>query len=484
MSFFLAKVPEGTHLYHGTWKPGPIQGTEWLAFEPEHALLFARSRSPPQRDPPDGHPTEPMGSSHHRNRQYPLQVPNYESGPEPNPEPSTPGYLHTYTPTHPLHLLYIDGMSAGKTSNGTLDTQDYVLVNLSDSKRGGMVGEFERAHTLCNLSATVWQHKIDGVIRMEGGFEIILCDFERDLELQEIIPVRESEAGNGRRMGMLGGWRYYKAITDRYHGIGGSRVTLDYDYFVSAFEDAIPAMWDNDVQSDIAMPRLENVADGHLVKIRDRVTQMIVASNREGTKKEKGVGTNWQEVIDMIVERYTAPLHYLGNASSPVRTSEEELGTYLASLLRPFIDYTLRNTTREVQRCVSQFLPSSMDDATLAARAVQSVTHRICSTLLVSLDTSILSLSKSSLADSLAHINALVRYLQWTTWKQCLSCNDEEICMTPIWPMGTHEDHRAPSCLKESDVVGRGGYWGTMMGRPPPERWDEGVQGVGKTPRA
>jgi hypothetical protein len=50
MSFFLATVPAGTQLYHGTSNPEPIEGMQWLAFEPEHALIFAR----PNRGPLPG----------------------------------------------------------------------------------------------------------------------------------------------------------------------------------------------------------------------------------------------------------------------------------------------------------------------------------------------------------------------------------------------------------------------------------------------
>lgn len=167
---------------------------------------------------------------------------------EPEPEPQKPGYLHTYAPTRPLKLLYIDGMSAGKTSNGTLDSQDILLLNLTtpafdepppdhDGARpraGGPMGEIVRAEGLCNLTKTLWGGKIDGIIRMEGGFEIIFCNIE-NLEVVNIMPVVNPSDGPGGHNGMLGGWQYYKAITERYHGIGGGRVVLDYENFVTAF---------------------------------------------------------------------------------------------------------------------------------------------------------------------------------------------------------------------------------------------------------
>src|SRR3954451_7330658 len=49
MSFFLATVPAGTRLYHGGSTRDPVIGPEWLAFEAEHALMFARPRRRPSK---------------------------------------------------------------------------------------------------------------------------------------------------------------------------------------------------------------------------------------------------------------------------------------------------------------------------------------------------------------------------------------------------------------------------------------------------
>lgn len=53
MSFFIATVPAGTHLYHsGMYDDKAVQGTEWLAFEPEHALIFTHNPGPKNRPRP------------------------------------------------------------------------------------------------------------------------------------------------------------------------------------------------------------------------------------------------------------------------------------------------------------------------------------------------------------------------------------------------------------------------------------------------
>ena len=128
VSFFLATVPAGTQFYHGTSNPGIVSGMEWLAFEPEHAMVFARPhRGPPPPGPPDDNDKDDRNGHHEELRR------RHDEGP-PQPPPdfkdfdeNDSGYLHTYAAAKDLRLIYIDGMSAGKTNKGTLDSQDYEI---------------------------------------------------------------------------------------------------------------------------------------------------------------------------------------------------------------------------------------------------------------------------------------------------------------------------------------------------------------------
>jgi len=485
MSFFMASVPIGTQLYHGTPSAEVVQGMEWLAFEVEHALVFAR---PMMRCCKEGEeleegmvrgcvrcgrgkewadtPPSPSALNHPHGRvrhEEDYLFPAHDQAPL---HPSTPhapsGYLHTYTPKHPLTLLYIDGLSAGKTSNGTLDTQDFLLLNLSLPDRGGpMGGELARARGLCDLASTLWEGKIDGVLRMEGGFEIILCDFEKSVERLDVIAARPIEEKAGRRM--LGDWEYIKAIASRYHGIGGGRVALDYDRFVSVFEYEGLDLWANDVVSDTPHPRLKNASPEQLWQIRGEVTKMILNS---GGKRQ---GRNWQEVADMVVSRYSAPLHHL-HTDEEVRGSRKAFATSLNALLRPFISASERNGTLELERCISQHVPrlpvSPSQAPSLAHTTIHTITSEICSVLISALDATTpfflveaLVSTASPPPHALDLVDGLFDYLQWTAWKECGTCADEEVCFIPIWPMGSAENHKAPKC---GDYEGVGnGYWGS-----------------------
>lgn len=561
MSFFMATVPEGTQLYHGSASKEVVRGMEWLAFEPEHALIFARPRGPPGgrrpghhdgdkaekkeqrgfRDvmgfenedecdvridpwsrqghahmpapaekmhgpphpppryhggPPDDTSVRPEGQHAlpwHHDKQPPPPPPSHDDQgqhppphhePPSNPPSSAKGYLHTYIPTRPLRLLYIDGLSAGKTSNGTLDSQDILLLNMTAPPGSPMGGETARARGMCDLASSIWENNIDGILRMEAGFEIILCDFDGAVRRKSVVMYeggRDERPGGGEgRGGVMGGWRYIKAVSERYHGIGGERVRLDYEKFVSVFAfdgegERGMRLWDNDVVSDTLHPRLVNASPEQLGQVRDAITAMILESSRMEE------GRNWQAVADMVVQRYSGAIHYLHTDES-VRRSKEAFAAYLTALLRPFVSPTARNTTLEIKRCTAQFVPPSRHHPkqvlSLAHSTVHTVATHICNTLVEALDASTLKLSYSLAATSspayhaLDLIDGLADYLQWTTWKECGSCADEEVCFVPIWPMGSLENHRNPQCVKE-DGVGMG-YWGYFG--PPPGGDDPGLK--------
>ncbi|CEJ57219.1 hypothetical protein PMG11_05920 [Penicillium brasilianum] len=485
VSFFLAHVPAGTQLYHGTSKSTPVNGTEWLAFEPEHAMVFARPhRGGPPRRPEGPDDKEDIDDGHHeelRRRQHhgPGDKP---TGPPPDMPPpfdvfeaseeEQGGYLHTYATAKDLRLVYIDGMSAAKTDKGTLDSQDVLLFNntLDDTPRDGQrgpMGEFERATKACEMSENEWGGRIDGVLRMEAGFEVILCAFERDLTPVRIIQVQsdsreggragrmhDGHAGprkddDGKRRGPPGGpgggmdsARWMRAVTARYGGIGGDRVSLNYDHFVTAFAYDLDLFQDNS-----SLPRLGQVPDDELDVVRRDLNALVLAHDAGETSR------NWQAITDMIVKRYSDELSYLASGGF---NDIKSLHRHIEAILTPFIDYSERDATSEAERCATQFLPlATQDSHVVAARAVHSVAHRVCSTLLG-------AWTEEDLESAVQKVQALIDYLDWTSWKKCRGCADHEICVVPIWPMGSVADYEKPTCREASSPYDGNGesYWG------------------------
>lgn len=467
MSFFIATVPAGTEFYHGRSDKDDVKGMEWLAFEPEHALLFARPRrgGPPGGGPgrgPPGHGPPGGGPPGHGDgdRRGP---PPWESGPKPADDGQKPihgkdqrgeedvhgedvtdaGFLHTYAAKRDLRLLYLDGEAAGKSDKGTLDSQDYVLVDNSDGHLG--FGEYTRGEEMCNLAKKEWKDNIDGILRMEGGFEIILCDFQRDLDTLRITRAQakdNEERGGGMAGGEEDGFAYYQAVAARYHGIGGDRVTVDYENFVTAF--AYPEF--DLFQENTSMPRLKNLSENALTLLRNDVTTLA-----KGKRVDLGRTINWQLVVDQVVNRFGQRLGYINTGKFD---SKKKLQDELLRILRPYIDFENRDTLAETERCASQFMPAKFDPSTVAARAVTAVTHKICSTMLAAADDSL----SYEQADAL--VKELVQYLSWTTWKECTGCTADEICIVPIWPLGAVEDMENPRCVNATTIQGRHGYWG------------------------
>lgn len=465
MSFFLASVPAGTQLYHGGMNPDHVIGTEWLAFEPEHAMLFARMPPmgsqpgiPPRRGGPKGGrpgrdgtggPASPGGPGG-LEWQNPLSLEPLE-----DEEPKKSGWLQTYVPVRDLRLLYIDGMSAGKTSNGTLDSQNRILVNDTVHEEQ-IMNEFERAKEICRLSREVWDDRLDGVLRMEAGFEIILCSFERDLHLLREIEVKANKGGIPRHLPRPGkdhnktmheiipdAGPWMKAITARYHGIGGNRVKINYDHFVTAYA------YDLDIfggESKAFRPRLNHIDSSKLEPIRQDLKDLIMG---HGTKEPS---FDWQSVTDMVVQRYAHTLKSL--VSADVTANTEQLHDDLKKMLDPFFDFGARNITAEAGRCATQFIPFTAPTQGVAANAVRSIADSVCFTLLEAFD-------EPDYHTAVSKIQDLIDYLAWTTWKECQGCADNEVCVIPIWPMGILEDWENPTCRDIRNPQGDGvEYWG------------------------
>ena len=162
MTFFLASVGKGTLLHHGTSQSEPISGTEFLAFEPEHARNFARFMPRPHPPPimmdQQIEVDERTQKKLANNASLVHREAKWREAQNP-PHDKKHGWLHTYRAAKDLRLLYVDGMSTGKTPNGTLDSQDRLLLN-----GGPHSNDYERAVTACDIARNDFQDQIDGVI--------------------------------------------------------------------------------------------------------------------------------------------------------------------------------------------------------------------------------------------------------------------------------------------------------------------------------
>ncbi|KAF7532195.1 hypothetical protein G7054_g8188 [Neopestalotiopsis clavispora] len=379
MSFFLTTVPHGTPLYHGNPRSDRVNGTEFLAFDPEFSLIFARKHGG------DGSGRRPGGDSLDHKEQQAMS----DGKTEPAETPNLSGWLHTYTAAKDLNLLYIDGASSRKTRSGTMDSFDRILMN--DTVSGGVEDEYKRAQTICDLAKGPWKDHIDGVIRLGGDFEIILCDFERNLGLESMVRVREDSPVQDHSPGSGEiGIRFARANFDNFVSI----FTYGLDLYSSARGE----------RSDAAhQPRLKDLSTQDLEPVRQDVNTLVLSHEPSASKFD------WQGITDMTVARYASVLRNLAFPAD--EETHASLNARIERLLSPFIDYSTRDHGLEAERCASIYLPRTAPKDALAYRAIHGVTKYICEDLQN-------ALSDDSKEQIIRRMRHLLWYLDWTVWTQ------------------------------------------------------------------
>lgn len=473
-AIFPAVIPSGTLLYHGALSPKTPVGPEWLAFEPEHAEEFASDWM------------HLSGSSKESTRQqrHGAQKILKRGGNGPDDHDDRDGirrgYLHTYQARHDLKVLYLDGMSAGKTWYGTLDTTDLVL--LEGKKLGPGWKETARAKGLCDLAAE-WGY--DGIVRCEAGFELIDCDFDRDFELKHakrlfLTPDTAGDASSHRR-------QQIRAIAERYDGVGNHRLRIDYSSTVSGL--FFPANLTNPNPKRPDLRRLAATPLSDLKIIKDYLGSVV----KNGTS----FLIDWQSIVDMIVSRYSKRIEMIidPNTSNMTFINEIEWAVLIhvnaaalptdkslatAEMKQAAADNAMAEGLRD---CLFHYfypvLPLQDQWSTsdrLLYLAVRRVSNDICTLLFRSRKRLIDATGKpedgrrivydnnnakmaAAIADSRADILKMAGRLSWTTWKKVHPCPIGEEMMTVMWPMGSEEDYYSPGCRQLEGTRPQYGYW-------------------------
>lgn len=477
MSFFLATVPEGVILHHGNNDESSPDDPDWLAYEIEHAEGFARGGfggpgggGPGRGGPPGGAGQVDLGDEGAQERIH-LRAPEDE---DEAPEERKGGWLHTYRAVRPLRYLYVDGMSGGKTQMGTLDSQDYLLRGTKEfigfdqgedhdvhaRRGGGPMDERARAVELCALCKD-WN--LSGVIRMEAGFEIIQCDFSDGLEQLQVLqrPEPGNNGGGGPgRGGELGSFEFLRGLAERYYDIGSSRTYIDYSSMVSAF--FFPVNLTNPDPKRPDLPRLSNTTDAELAAIQGYLNRTIADRFNDPVRS-----IDWRDVTDLIVGRYADRIKYLADKATSVAQVKDEVNF----LLTAFIDFSGRDNDQmssAIDRCASFYLhgvvPATEADRLIHA-GVKAVTTEICTKLFEVRELATDGDSVATMSGAVATLRSLMGYLEWARFKRCPACDVDEVCLIPMWPMGSKEDYDSPRCVNSSNKNHGESYWGGF-GRP------------------
>jgi hypothetical protein len=141
--------------------------------------------------------------------------------------------------TRKLKVLYFDGSSAAKMWGGPMDMQDVLIWDGVQKNR--TYDEENRIRDLCN-----WGEKygIDGYVRMEMDFEMMICNFARGLEVVSFLNI-PSVNGDVLPPPPPRTPAFRVLETGRWHDNrpGETRVRLDYTRIVSFYDTSLfPAL--------------------------------------------------------------------------------------------------------------------------------------------------------------------------------------------------------------------------------------------------
>ncbi|OJA13587.1 hypothetical protein AZE42_02742 [Rhizopogon vesiculosus] len=214
-------VPVGTILYHGAIT-GPHIPTalDWVAMEPEHSMVFCRG--------------------------------SVETG----------CWHATFAVTRPMKVLYFDGNSAAKIPEGTMDTQDL------------------RIQDLCKWGL---QNGINGLVRMEVNFEIMICNFTSHMEVVSFSnldsprlaidnitdqPEYSNTAHHTFEIMHSTSWR------ENYPG--ETRIILDYSALISFYDtDLVPSLVPRRVGLERWDHRVAGISPEDIERVEDRLAQVL-----------------------------------------------------------------------------------------------------------------------------------------------------------------------------------------------------------------
>ncbi|ORY58538.1 uncharacterized protein BCR38DRAFT_447590 [Pseudomassariella vexata] len=463
ISMIPATIPKGSLFYHGGPSSQTPPGPEWLAFDIEHSEAFAWSFPPLKDDQHLFEDRDEQKSIHSQHENVHLQPPSHPIR----------GYLHTYQATRDLNLLYVDGMSAGKSYMGTLDTQDLILRLLNNTDKGAL-RELERARELCD-HVTEWGY--DGLIRMEIGFEVIYCNFIYGLELIGMVRrpfmkvVHDDEIHSGSSL-----FIWARAVGQRYDGFTGGMVRLDFSRMVSAY--FYPVNITNPDPNAQELPRLISSTFEERRQIYYRVREVSLRGKRSSIE--------WQTIVDAIITRYADRLDMMTLPSIYPSQFVHELfrvtDTYWDFPSEPDDvnmknDDEIRRDHEARGRCSEHYLQPveglragfTPEDEVIYT-AIKKVLRYICESLFTTRHDIQIALSQApdekalqaAIEKSQQTISKLMRYLDWSRWRKCRGCPVGMICFVAMWPYGKKIDHYKPGCRNETDLKfdPYDSYWG------------------------
>lgn len=496
VSFIPAYIPEGTLLYHGNANGKVPTRPEWIAMDHEFSYSFIADRGGPggpggRGDPGDKGPPTNGHEKPDRVGNSPA-TPNLHEDPGEGPGgPGGPGReqnshptLFTFRVVKPLNkMILLDGSSAAKTTTGEMD-QQFILAGGDDSS-DPHDGERQAADKIC-----AWGSKfgLDGYIRIELGYEAVICDFSK-LEVVNNVTLEWRNDTLGLPMKITGDLEDEFALFDssvssvasydwvamgNVHDKGEGRILLDYRGYQTLINQTY-------VGVDPYTRRIYNSSS----EIQQRIIKNLENVLQKGTNPYKG--TDWQLVTTEIIDKFSPSLKLINQTLSSDASDIDKaknVTLWTTNFVRRFMSQnetlSLADRILEGKRAaINQYahpyqkLQSAAD--VLIYSSIHEVTCMIVDHMfnafwitraMVAAHFKQESVDYSALQTLMTDIADLLAVLRWdSTYYRCSEvCNWDEVCLTPSW---------GPS------PVGWNGHFGKSMGPDGRYRIDGDLQCVG-----
>ncbi|KAK1833603.1 hypothetical protein QBC39DRAFT_400775 [Podospora conica] len=286
--------------------------------------------------------------------------------------------LHVYSTTRPLNIIYFDGQAATLTALGTLDSQMSILqghVPLYPEYDLVYDEEDQRALDLCGL---VKKLGIDGVVRMDAGFEVLVCDYaasqvqalfvtnitvpgsaEENPEGLPRDPNRQPPKGFGNVFSEQGSYEWLRSASWHYGREGGlaeSRVQLDICRMVSFYDPQLESLADSHHGKLVGNYSFVNgwgLRKGHrLLDIHhadvNRVHSWLQAIASPKSKEASCSGVNWQAIFNAVHSQHGTRLREIGAAFAWTSDTEAETRAIITkvheithAILAPYLEYVV-----------------------------------------------------------------------------------------------------------------------------------------------
>ncbi|KAK7038626.1 hypothetical protein R3P38DRAFT_3475958, partial [Favolaschia claudopus] len=399
----------------------------------------------------------------------------------------------TLAATRPLKVVYFDGSSAANMPDGgTMDAQDLLVWGKVDPAR--WLDERARLNGLCEWGK---DFGIDGFVRMEMDFEVMICDFSQGLELvsadyltawwsRHVAPpqLRHNPASlfHSANIPGRGGsddspfpavdimmFSAVQAGTWRDHYPGDTRIQLDLTRFVSFYDTSfVPSL----VPRRQHVERWEHKVDGISASDLEAVKKRLAGVLTDDVDTAKGSGVDWRTLYRVLLDRYAQRLElveYLLDTTTTHDTLDRvaKVQAQLRIMLTPYILFTARPSSPYVDEswalpvwrgCATKHTEYIHRSSALQARLTESerlllhaldeTSSEICRVVVrmwvagvhAGVDRLLPREDNTTLTKGLVEgwrdeHNNLMAWLDWGVWVKCRpACGAEEMCYLPTWP--------------------------------------------------